>query len=81
MKHISQFVFSGGSQSFFLFLVPVIPNFLFQQEHPEDYQRVRGELNTPGEIRLCEEIQFNTTYKLDKLTNNGTAFNESMKCK
>ncbi|XP_067933363.1 synaptic vesicular amine transporter-like [Watersipora subatra] len=42
-------------------VVPVIPDFLFAQEHPEDYQRVRGKLNTPGSVQFCEEIERNAS--------------------
>jgi len=47
-------------------LVPIVPNFLFQMEHPEDYQRIRGHLNTPGNIRLCEDVLYNETYMRNK---------------
>lgn len=37
-----------------ILVVPVIPNFLFEKEHPTDYQRVQGKLNTPGE-KYCPD--------------------------
>ena len=58
-----------------IFAVPVIPNFLFQREHPKDYMCVRGQC-TSESIQLCEEIERNTTDALDIITDNGTALNK-----
>lgn len=59
----------------------MIPNFLFQNEYPEDYKRISGVLDTPGYEQRCEQVQMNNTYILDLLTDNGTYLNETMKCK
>lgn len=59
--------------------VPVIPNYLFQKEHPDDYRRLKGDLDTPGSIQICGEMQENITQRSYQPTDHETALIENIR--